>query len=95
VEAILVLVAVAWVLLTAAAVATTTWHVTAWRRVRKERVLVALDNGVQVTGILWQQRGRLLVLRNFTLLGPTGQGTPADGELVVERDHVTWIQVLS
>jgi len=45
-------------------------------------------------GVLWQKRARYLVLRNVELLKVGGETAPVDGEVVIERDNVDFIQVL-
>lgn len=65
----------------------------AWRRLVRRAVVVNLDNGDAFRGILFEQRGPLLVLRNAEVVIPGG-ARPVDGEVVVERARVTFIQVL-
>lgn len=59
----------------------------------RRRVVVNLHTGRAFNGILWRQRGPLLVLRDVTMLEPGAQPTPVDGEIVIERDRVEFIQV--
>ncbi|MGW4641815.1 hypothetical protein ACWEN6_25075 [Sphaerisporangium sp. NPDC004334] len=64
-----------------------------WRTMARRRVVVSLVDGTAFTGIIWARRGPLLVLRDAQLLaadGPTG----VDGEVVIERSRVSWVQVL-
>ena len=66
-----------------------------WRRTAvRRRVVVNLADRA-FAGILWAQRGPLLVLRDAQLLEPGAQPQPVDGELVVERLRVEWVQVVS
>jgi hypothetical protein len=74
-------------------------HSFAWRALQRRRVLVVLDSGEglrSVEGILWERRGPLYVLRDAYALGVRGGDAPThvDGELVLERNRVVWVQVL-
>lgn len=68
--------------------------IAAWSRwpVRR-RVLVNLDDGRAFDGILWARRGPLLVLRDARLLDPAApEAVATDGEVVIERRRVVFIQ---
>lgn len=65
----------------------------AWRTVERRRVIVNLVDGSALAGLLWARRGPLLVLRN-AVLHEHGQDIGVDGEAVVERSRVAWIQSL-
>lgn len=65
----------------------------AWRRVVRRRVVVVLDNERVIEGVLWARRGPLMVLRDASV-HDQGRQTPADGELVVDRARVQWVQVV-
>lgn len=69
----------------------------AWRRTAvRRRVMVNLLDGRALGGVLWARRGPLLVLRDVALFEPGGDGPVAiDGEAVVERARVSFVQVLS
>jgi hypothetical protein len=45
-------------------------------------------------GVLWRQHRRYLVLRNAYLLKAKGESVSVDGEVVIERDKVDFVQVL-
>lgn len=64
------------------------------RTMRRRQVVVNLASGRSFRGILWAKRGPLLVLREATLL-EAGQAVTVDGEVVVERRTIEWVQVLS
>lgn len=66
----------------------------AFRGLMCRAVVVNLKSGTVYRGVLWQQRGPLLVVRNAELLDSSGGARPVDGELVVERSNVDFIQVL-
>lgn len=87
---IAMLVAAAAVVAAAAAAAVYQWQT--WRAVTKREVIV-ITGETSIRGVLWSRRGPLLVIRN-AVVDLRGQGVPADGELVIERRQVNWIQVL-
>jgi hypothetical protein len=67
----------------------------AWRRtaVRKRVVVNLADKAF--SGILWAKRGPLLVLRDVELLEAGRASQAVDGEVVIERAKVEFMQVLS
>lgn len=60
----------------------------------RDRVLVNLDDGRAFDAILYAKRGPLLVLVDARLIEP-GNPEPVavDGEVVIERNRVAFIQV--
>lgn len=66
----------------------------AWRRTAVRRRVVVNLADKAFTGILYAQRGPLLVLRNAQLLVPSAPAQDVDGEVVLERSHVEFVQVL-
>lgn len=64
-----------------------------WRRLVRKRVVVNQD-GRAFAGVLWQQLGPLLVLRNAELLQPGAEPQPMDGEVVIERSTVHFVQIV-
>lgn len=73
------------------------WHLIdiAWARrlAFRRRVLVSLRSGSAVTGVLWARRGRTLVLKSAELLEPGSAAVPMDGDVVLDRDQVEYVQV--
>lgn len=65
-----------------------------WRPVTHRRVLVQIDNGVTIAGVVLSRRGPLLVLADVTVHMADGQHSPADGTAVIERNRVLWMQVV-
>lgn len=65
------------------------------RTLVRKRVVVNLIGERAFTGILWAQRGPLYVLRDVTMHEPGTDPARVDGEVVVERDRVEFIQVVS
>lgn len=61
--------------------------------VRKE-VIVNTKEGDAYKGVLYSVRGPLLTLKNWKILGADGSESPADGEFVIERFNVDFLQVL-
>lgn len=59
----------------------------------RRRVLVSLRSGNAVTGVLWVRRGRSLVLRAAQLLEPGAEPSPMDGDVVLDRDQIEFVQV--
>jgi hypothetical protein len=66
-----------------------------WRRtaVRKRVVVNLADKAFN--GVLWAKRGPLLVLRDAQLLEAGRDPLQLDGEIVVERAKVEFIQVVA
>lgn len=51
-------------------------------------------DGTAFKGVLWQSRGPWLVLREASMLKEGNPPTPVDGEVVMHREHVAFLQVL-
>lgn len=62
-------------------------------RVRR-RVLVNLDTGRTFAGVLWCKTGDWLVLREAEMIERGKAAVPVDGETVIERARVEFVQVL-
>ena len=60
----------------------------------KRQVIVNTKTDRAFRGILWRKRWRYLVLRNAELLKPRGETVRMDGEIVIDRDNVDFIQVV-
>lgn len=60
----------------------------------RRTVIVNTTTGKAFRGVLWERGGRHLVLRNAELLRPGGEVAPIDGELVIDRENVEFIQVI-
>lgn len=58
-------------------------------------VLVNLvhDSDSALRGVLWQSRGPWLVLRDVTALKAGAPATPVDGDVVIHRSNVAFLQV--
>jgi small nuclear ribonucleoprotein (snRNP)-like protein len=64
------------------------------RLVVNRRVIVNLVGDRAFDGVLVRQSGPLLVLKGAVLLVPGAEPAPLDGEVVIERDRVDFIQAL-
>lgn len=84
------------VLVLAAAVV---WHVVEDYRGRHiavhRRVVVQLTDDRAVTGILWRRARHLVVMRGAELVEPGREAVPMDGEVVLERDRIAWVQIVT
>lgn len=60
----------------------------------RRRVLVNLVDGKALQGLLWSRRGRMLILKDVTLLESGAQPAPVDGEVLIEATRVDFVQVL-
>lgn len=57
------------------------------------RVLVNTDDDRAFDGVLYARRGPLLVLKDARLIEAGAEPVPLDGEVIIERPRVTFIQV--
>lgn len=59
------------------------------------KVLINLVSGdpPAIQGVLWQSRSGWLVLRTAALTPAHGDPLPVDGEVIIHRSNVTFIQV--
>lgn len=64
-----------------------------YRRLTKRSVIVNLKTEKAFRGVLWSKSGPLLVVRQAELL-EQGRSVSMDGEVIVERANVDFIQVL-
>lgn len=64
------------------------------RLVLHRRVLVNLVDGSAVDGVLWDEKGPLIVLRDASLHVQGGGSQPLDGEVVVDQARINFVQVL-
>lgn len=67
----------------------------AWRALVRKKVVVNLLSGRAFAGILYNRRGPLLVLRNVVMHDPGATPVDVDGEVVLERGQVEFIQVIN
>lgn len=65
------------------------------RLAMNRRVMVNLTTGSAIQGVLWDDRGPLVVLKDAQLHVDGGNHAPLDGEVVIERDRIEFVQVIS
>lgn len=63
-----------------------------FRRYRGRSVLVQLDEHT-LTGVLVRETSTAVTLRSCSLLSDAGAVTTVDGEVVIERLRILWLQV--
>jgi len=79
--------------LVAAVLAGPAWsQLLAWRAVQSRRVVVNLKSGQAIDGHLVRRRGPLLFIRNAHLHEGPGDPAALDGEVVIDRAEVDFIQ---
>lgn len=64
-----------------------------YRPLIAHQVLVVTDDGSSFTGTALRALGDLLVLTRASLLTERGPARPLDGEVVLDRARITFIQV--
>lgn len=61
--------------------------------------LINLKSGTVFRGVIWRRRGPFYVLRDAVILSDRGTkvdgGSKVDGEVLVTRDDIDFIQVVS
>lgn len=65
-----------------------------YRHVVHKRVVVNLLSGTAITGVIVKARGPLYVLRDAAVLRENGEAVPADGEIVIDKANVDYIQAV-
>lgn len=58
------------------------------------RVIVNMDDGTSVEGLFWRKAGQVLVLKQATYLEPGAEPVTLDGDFLVERARVLFIQIV-
>ncbi|MGW5928072.1 hypothetical protein ACWF2L_17750 [Streptomyces anulatus] len=66
-----------------------------WRRTAVHRRVVVNLADKAFDAVLWAKRGPLLVLRDVKLLEAGREPQQIDGEIVIERTRVEFMQVLT
>lgn len=59
----------------------------------RRKVVVNATNGRTFAGVVWEDTGRWVVLRNAEMIEPRGERVPVDGEVVIDRDLIEFVQV--
>lgn len=70
------------------------WLYRSWLRLPiRRRAYVTLTDGTTVAGVLWRRHGGYVTLRDARLHAE-GQQVPIDGEVVIDRDRIQFLQLL-
>jgi hypothetical protein len=87
---------IALALVVALAAAALGWWLIAgpWRLVKARRVVVNLRSGQAIQGLLVRQSGPLLFLAEAQLHEGNNNPVPIDGQAVIERPGIDFIQIL-
>jgi hypothetical protein len=70
------------------------WRARPWRLVKARRVVVNLRSGQAIQGLLVRQSGPLLFIAQAALHEGHNEPVPLDGEAVIERHTIDFIQML-
>ena len=88
-----------WLALTAAAITIGSWLTWLWLQrppaMRRRVVINFTRESHAIVGVLWGARGSWLQVRDAALVGLDGSRQPLDGEQLVHRDQVSFIQVVT
>jgi len=60
----------------------------------KRRVIVSTKTGKVFRGVLWARRWGYVVLKRAELLEPKAPPVAIDGEVIIERSNVDFMQVV-
>lgn len=52
------------------------------------------DSDTAIRCVLWDQRGAYLIVRQAALVKANAPAVPMDGEVLIPRDNVAFVQVL-
>lgn len=63
-------------------------------RLRRRCIVTLVGSEDSIEGVLWTRRGQWLVLKDARLLRANGDVHPADGEILIDRGRVGFLQVL-
>ena len=66
-----------------------------WKRHLRHRLIVNLKTGKTIAGVLWTADRNLLVLKAAELVDDTGRAVTLDGDIVVERANVDFVQSIA
>ena len=67
----------------------------AYRRIAvSRRVIVHTKTGTSLSGVLVAERGPILILKGAAMLSTSANPITVDGDVVVERSNVDFVQVL-
>jgi hypothetical protein len=58
-----------------------------------KRIMVNLTTGTAIDGVLWDDRGPLIVLKDANV-HTNGQSAALDSEVIIDRARIDFVQVL-
>lgn len=65
-----------------------------WRRIAvRRRVVVNMKGGTAFEAILWKRKGPYLILRDALYMEPGVKPVQVDGEVIITKSDVAWIQL--
>lgn len=59
----------------------------------RRRVVITLKSGTSVMGVVTSAKRSFCLVRDASVMERGGQPMPADGEVLVEREHIDYIQI--
>ena len=63
-------------------------------RLLRRKVIVTLKNNRSVMGVLWARAFGVWTLQKASVESETGKMVPVDGEFIVLRENIQYVQVL-
>lgn len=63
-----------------------------WKSLQAVRIILNLKSGQSIDGWLVRQEAQLLFLRDAVLIGNSDEPLPMDGQVIVERNEIEFIQ---
>lgn len=61
-------------------------------RLERHQVVVTLADGTAFEGVLYDTDATSVLLKNAAALGRGGERTPADGDVILPRNHIAYLQ---
>ncbi len=58
------------------------------------KVVINTKTGRAIRGVLWERRGEYLVLRGAELLGERREAVAMDGDVLIDKSNVDFMQVV-
>lgn len=65
-----------------------------WRYPERRRVIVNTKTGKAFTAVLWCRRWRYVILKDAALVRPSGEPLAIEGEVLIDRANIDFIQVV-
>jgi hypothetical protein len=60
----------------------------------RKRAIINTKSDKTFRGIIWKHNTRFVILKNAELLHSSKQATPVDGEVIVYKEDIDFIQVI-